>query len=392
MRRRWLTMAAAALVVAGGVFGAWHLLGDPRAHAAPDAPPPAVPVTATHATTRDVPVFLDGIGTVQALSTVAVRPQVGGVLVATPVREGQEVRKGDVIAEIDPRPYQATLDQATAHRAEDAALLQSQQLDLARYRDLARRDFASRQQVDDQQANVNHQIAAIAADDAAIEAARVNLSFCVLRSPVDGRVGLYQTFTGNLVQANPTTPILTVAQDRPITVVMSLPQSSLPRVRAAMARGPVLVQASESDDSRVLATGTLLAPDNGIDTATGTIALKAQFPNADAALWPGQFVNARVQVEVLEHALTIPVVAVEHGPNGEFVYVAGADDTVHPATVQIGYQDDDTAVVRRGLHDGDQIVVSGQSRLAPGVRVSVKPAPDHPPTPTEAADGSASPG
>ena len=142
----------------------------------------------------------------------------------------------------------------------------------------------------------------------------------------------------------------------------------------------------------MLASGTLMAPDNGIDTATGTIALKAQFPNADAALWPGQFVNARVQVQVLAHAVTIPVVAVEHGPNGEFVYVTGQDGTVHPANVAIGYQDDDTAVVDRGIKDGEEVVVSGQSRLAPGTRVDVKPAPDHPPAPTEAADGSASPG
>ena len=393
MTKRGFAAIVVVVVLAG--FGGWRLLGGgERARAAADAaPPPEIPVTTTVAKVQDVPVFLDGLGTVQALSTVAIRAQVSGVLVATPVREGQEVHKGEIVAEIDPRPYKAALDQAVAHREEDAALLESQRLDLARYQQLATKDFASRQQVDDQQATVNHQAATIAADDAAIESARINLDFCVIRAPIDGRVSLYQTFAGNLVEVSSQGSIVTITQDKPISVVFTLPEASLARVTNALARGPVKVVVSNSDDAKVLATGTLLAPNNTIDTSTGTISLKAQFANDDHHLWPGQFVNTRVQVQVLAHAVTIPVPAVEHGPNGEFVYVTKPDGTVAPATVRIGYQDDATAVVTSGLSGGEAVVTAGQSRLSPGVRVKATDSASQPPSsPTEAADGSASPG
>lgn len=381
-------------VVALAGLGSWWLLGGgERAHAAADpAPPPEVPVTTTKAKVQDVPVFLDGLGTVQALSTVAIRAQVNGVLVATPVREGQEVRKGEVVAEIDPRPYKAALDEAVAHQQEDTALLQSQRLDLGRYQSLVRQDYASRQQVDDQQATVNHQAAAIAADDAAVEAARINLDFCIIRAPIDGRVSLYQTFAGNLVEVASQGSIVTITQDKPISVVFTLPESNLAQVQGALARGPVKVTVSSSGNPTVLATGTLLTPDNTIDVTTGTILLKAQFINADDHLWPGQFVNTRVQVAVLPHAVTIPVLAVEHGPGGEFVYVTKPDGTVAPATVLVGYADDMTAVVTKGLTGGEVVVTAGQSRLSPGLRVKATDAADQPASaPTEAADGSASP-
>ena len=388
-------LAAIIVVVALGGFGGWRMLGGTeRARAAADpAPPPEIPVTTTKAKVQDVPVFLDGLGTVQALSTVAIRAQVSGVLVATPVREGAEVHKGDVVAEIDPRPYKAALDEAVAHRDEDAALLQSQRLDLARYQSLAKQDYASRQQVDDQQATVNHQAATIAADDAALEAARINLEFCVIRAPIDGRVSLYQTFAGNLIEVASQGSIVSITQDKPITAVFTLPESSLARVQAALARGPVKVTVANSGEASVLAEGLLLTPDNMIDVSTGTISLKAQFANADDHLWPGQFVNTRVQVQVLPRAVTIPVTAVEHGPSGEFVYVTRPDGTVAPVTVTVGYQDDVTAVVDKGLSGGEAVVTDGQSRLSPGVRVKATDSADQPASqPTEAADGSASPG
>ncbi len=385
--------AVLVVVVLAGLGGWWFLHGEERARAAAEPKaPPQVPVETTTTKVQDVPVFLDGLGTVQGLSTVAVRSQVNGVLVATPVREGQEVRKGDVIAEIDPRPYKAALDQAGAKRAQDAAMLESQRLDLGRYQTLARQNYASRQQVDDQQATVNSQVALIAADDASVEAARINLDFCVIRAPIDGRVGLYQTFAGNVIQVATQGTIVSLTQDTPISVVFTLPESSLPRVMGALARGSVKVTVSSSDDDHVLAEGVLLTPDNTIDVGSGTISLKAQFANADHHLWPGQFVNARVQVEVLPHAVTLPVVAVEHGPNGEFVYTTKPDGTVAPVTLTIGYQDDSTAVATKGLQGGQTVVVTGQSRLAPGTHVKATDIGAHPPEgPVEASDGSASP-
>ena len=385
--------AVLVVVVLVGLGGWWFLRGEDRARAAAEPKaPPHVPVETTTTKVQDVPVFLDGLGTVQGLSTVAVRSQVNGVLVATPVREGQEVHKGDIIAEIDPRPFKAALDQASAKRAQDAAMLESQRLDLGRYQALAKQNYASRQQVDDEQATVNSQAALIAADDASIEAARINLDFCVIRAPIDGRVGLYQTFAGNVIEVGTQGTILSLTQDTPISVVFTLPETSLPRVEQALSRGPVKVTVSSSDDATVLATGTLLTPDNTIDTGTGTISLKAQFTNADHHLWPGQFVNTRVQVEVLAQAVTLPVVAVEHGPNGEFVYTTRPDGTVAPTTLTIGYQDDKTAVVTKGLQGGRTVVVTGQSRLAPGTHVKATDIDSHPAEqPVEASDGSASP-
>lgn len=391
MTKRRVGALALGILLLGGI--GWYVWGKPShpkgAHA---APPPDVPVTATAARVQDVPVFLDGLGSVQGLSTVSIRSQVSGVLVATPVREGQEVHKGDIIAEIDPRPYQAALDQATAKHDQDAAMLESQRLNLGRYQALEKQNYASRQQVDDQQATVNSQVAVIAADAAAVDAARINLEFCVIRAPIDGRVSLYQTFAGNVVQVSSQSGIVSITQDTPISVVLTLPEGSLPQVETAMEHGAVPVLVSNSGTSDVLAQGVLGTPDNTIDPTTGTIALKAQFPNDNHHLWPGQFVNARVQVAVLAHVVTLPVEAVEHGPQGQFVYVVKPDQTVDSVPVHTGYEDDVTTVITQGLSGGERVVVEGQSRLSPGTHVQVKDAPAAPAhAPTEAADGQASP-
>jgi len=361
-------LAVAAGLGAAGLFQ-FH---DGMARAADPAPsPPPVPVTTAPAQVKDVPVLLDGLGTVQALNVVQIKAQVNGTLIALPAREGQEVHKGDIIAEIDPRPYKAALDQAMAQRGEDSAQLKSATLDLGRYQDLAKRSFAPVQQVDDQQATVSKETAAIAADDAMIETAQINLGYCVIRSPIDGRVSLYQLDVGNLVEVANATSIVSITQDQPISIVFTLPEADLPQVRAAQANGAVPVSVVGSDENKVIATGTLLTPNNTIDTTTGTISLKAVFANQDDALWPGQFVNTRVQVKVLKQAVTIPQAALQHGPDGLFVYEVKPDQTVAQTRIEVGYQDDGIAVVTKGLDGNTNVVVTGQSRLAPGTRVKV---------------------
>ncbi len=253
---RW-RLGMIGLVVVGGALVGWRVMhGSNAAHAADSAPPPQVPVTTAGAQVRDVPVFLEGLGTVQAYNVVEMKAQVNGTLIALPAHEGQEVKKGDIIAEIDPTPYKAALDQAVAQRAEDAALLQSAQLDLKRYQNLAQKDFAPIQQVDDQQAAVNKDMASVALDNAAIETAQFNLNNCILRAPIDGRVSLYQVDAGNLIEvaSQTTTGIVSITQDKPISVVFTLPEADLAQVQAARAKGAVPVQASNSQDaSQVLA-------------------------------------------------------------------------------------------------------------------------------------------
>ena len=370
LMRRLVVLGVAAAVLAMGI-GGWLALDHQRVRAAgPAPPPPAVPVTTAPVKTADVPVYLRGIGTVQAFNTVEIKAQVNGVLVSLPVKEGQEVKPGDVVALIDQRPYKAALDQATAQRAEDVAQLQSAKLDLARYQDLAKKGFAPVQQVDDQQAQVNKLTAAIQADTAAIETAQINLDYCVIRAPISGRVSLYQTDAGNLIEVASQTGIVSITQDKPIAVVFTLPEADLPRIQDAMALGTLPVVAYTNDDKTKLGDGTLLTPNNTIDTTTGTIQLKATFPNANDRLWPGEFVNARLLVETLHNALTVPLAAIQHGPDGLFVYTVGQNDTVQSQAVEVGYQDDSAAVVSKGLQSGQTVVVAGQSRLSPGTRVT----------------------
>ena len=334
--------------------------------------PPPVPVTVTKAEARNVPVYLDGLGNVQAYNTVSIKPQVGGVIIDLPAKEGQEVKKGEIVARIDPSPYQAALDQALAQRAEDLASLQSAQLDLARYTKLASSSYAPVQQVDDQRATVGKDQATIQADNAIIETAKINLGYATLRAPFDGRVGLYQIDIGNLVQANGTAAILTITQDKPIAVVFTLPEDQLPQVQDARARGPLTVLVTDKDSGAPMATGTLMTPDNTISTATGTIALKARFANADDHLWPGQFVNTRLAVKILANAVTVPSIAVQHGPDGLYVFLVKSDTSVAQVPVTVSYQDSGTSVISKGVAAGDTVVVSGQSRLSAGTKVQGK--------------------
>jgi multidrug efflux system membrane fusion protein len=335
---------------------------------------PTVPVTVTKAARQDVPKWLRGLGTVQANYAVQLRPRVDGTLTKVAVKEGQDVKQGDLLAVIDPRPYQSTLDTALAKKQQDQAQLSNAQADLARYSSLMRQDFASRQQVDTQQAQVKQFTAAVAGDDAQIEAAQLNLSFCAITSPFDGRVGLRNIDPGNLVRSTEATPIVSVTQIQPISVTFTMPQDSLPSIMQAMAQRKLEVVVYTGDNKTELGRGVLLTPDNTIDINTGTIKLKATFPNSNQALWPGQFVNARLLLGIETNVIAVAATAVQHGPRGLYVYQLGPNDAVSVQPIEVERQQDDVYVVSNGLAEGVTVVASGQSRLQAGTRVTVREA------------------
>lgn len=363
------TLALAAVLLVGGGYAGWRQFGAHRDQGqAPQAPP--VPVTVATSKTADVPVYLRGIGAVQALNSVEVHPQVGGVLLDVPVREGQDVKKGDTLAVIDPRPYKAALDKAQAQLQQDQAQLENAKTDLSRYSSLARSDFASRQQVDTQQSSVARFQGVIAADQAAIEDAQLNLGFCVLHASMDGRVGLRRVDPGNLIQANGTGPgILSVVQIRPIAVVFTLPEGDLPQVREASLHGALAVLADSSDGRDELARGTLLTTDNAVNAASGTIQLKAVFPNEDDRLTPGQFVSTRLLIRTAR-GITVPHEAVQHGQSGLYVFTVKPDKTADRHDVQLAYDDGMTAVIGKGVEEGEQVVTSGQTRVGQGAKLN----------------------
>jgi multidrug efflux system membrane fusion protein len=340
---------------------------------AQQAPPvsssPAIPVSVARTTRQDVPIYLSGLGTVQALNTVTVRARVDGTLMQVPVTEGQVVKQGTLLAVIDPRPYQATLDQAVAKKAQDEAQLTNAKLDLQRYASLARQDFASHQQVDTQQAQVNQFTATLKGDDATIEAAQLNLSYCYITAPFDGRLGLRQVDAGNLVHATDAGGIMTITQVHPIAVVFTLPQRSLPPIVEHMAKGSLEVTAWSGDADRQLADGTLLTPDNAIDTTTGTIRLKATFANDENRLWPGQFVDARLLLRTERQVVAVPTRAVQHGQQGLYVYIVKPDSTVQRQPI-VAEDRGPVMVITKGLDAGQEIVLDGQSRLQDGTLVA----------------------
>ena len=331
---------------------------------------PAVPVGMAHASHQDVPIFARGIGTVQPFQSVLIRARVDGTLDKISFTEGQEVAQGDLLATIDPRPYQTVYDQAQAKKTADLAQLSNNKRDLARYTDLARNDFASRQSVDTQTMSVAQTTANTQSDDAAIAAAKLNLDFTRITAPISGRVGLRMVDTGNLIHANDATGIVVINQIKPIALVFTLPQDSLPSVQDAVkATKDLPVLAYSSDDQKMLAEGRLLTVDNTIDTSTGTIRLKAVFVNADERLWPGQFINAHLQLTVSHDATVVPSGAVMRGVNGLYVYVVkDGVATVQPITM--GQDDGHIAIVTKGLTGMETVVVSGQSRLNNGTRVA----------------------
>jgi len=342
--------------------------GSAVADATPSSP--GIPVTADLAGATDVPIYLSGLGTVQAFNSVLVKSRVDGQILKIDFAEGQEVRAGDIIAEIDPRPYAAALAQAKAAKLKDEAQLENAQLDLRRYRTLATQNSIAHQQLDTEAALVEQYRAAVDADQAQIDLAQLQLSYCSIRSPNDGRVGTRLVDAGNIVRATDATGIVTINQVRPISVSFALPAASLPEVRARLKQGDIDVIAADGE-GRDLATGKLAVIDNQISAATATIAYKASFDNADEALWPGQFVNIRLLLHVRHNALTVPVTAVVRGPEGTYAFVIGADRVVQKRPLEIGFTNKTIAVVNSGLVAGEQVVTDGQYRIQAGSRVEI---------------------
>lgn len=329
-----------------------------------------VPVLAAKARSADVPVYIEGVGTGKALQSVLIRSQADGTLLHLFFTEGQDVKAGDPIAQIDPRLYQATLDQNIAKKASDEALLANARLDLERYTKLAATKAATQQQLDTQKATVAQDEAQVKLDQATIDSARTSLSYTNITTPISGRTGIRDVDVGNLIHATDTTGIVTVSQIKPIDVLFTVPQQELARINKASMAGPLPVIALDSDSTTPVDHGKLDVIDNTIDQTTGTVKLRAEFPNADLAIWPGTFINVRLLVETLHNAITVPVAAVQRGPKGSFVFVVeNGKVAMHPVTV--GQQDDREAVVTAGIKAGDEVVTTGFAKLADGARVSV---------------------
>jgi len=365
----WLWAIPGAAVVALLVYFVGFHRATPQPHAS--ASPP-IPVTIAAAAAQDVPIFLDGLGTVQASNTISIRTQTNGTLQSVNFVEGQQVHKGDILAVIDPRPLQAALDQAVAKKAEDDAQLISAQKDLDRDKILVQRSFQTQQVLDQQQAKVDQLKATIESDQAAIENAQVQLSYATIVAPIDGRVGFRQVDAGNIVHTTDPSPLTVLTQIEPAWVIFTLPQSALGEIREAMLRGPVMVLAFDQDNIKQLSEGKLLLVDNQIDQATSTIRLKATFANADDRLWPGEFVHIHIEADMRTNAVTVPPAAVQRGPNGLYSWVVDADDTVAQRPIETMPVDNEISIVTRGLSAGDRVVVNGQSRLEPGARVAPK--------------------
>ena len=371
--RRMVSLTV-TLVILGGLFYIGWLAfqqkqgANRNANTRPDLP---VPVLAATPRVQDVPVYLDGVGSVRALNNVVVRAQVDGKLIAVNFVEGQDVKKGDVLAEIDPAIYQAQYDQAVAKKAQDEALLANQRLDLARYQQLAASNAGSKQQYDTQKAVIAQQEALVKADQAAIDNAAATLGYTKVVAPLSGRVGLRQVDQGNIVHASDTTGLVVITQLQPIAVWFSLPQQQIVRVNAASAKGALAVDVFGNDGVTVIDTGTLKGIDNQVDPTTGTLKLKAEFPNGSFQLWPGQFVNVRLKVETLPKAIVVPTSAVQRGPAGTFSYVIGEGDIVTAKPVVVTQQDEHDAVIASGLSPSDRVVTTGFANLADGSKVVI---------------------
>lgn len=369
-------LALIVTVLAGAAGGAywWTHHTAPatqarRGRPGTDADP--IPVLTATARSMDVPVYLDALGTVQAFNTVNIKAMIDGPLSQVAFTEGQDVHAGDVLARIDPRPYQAALDQALAKKTQDEANLANARLDLARYQKLAAASYTSGQTADTQKATVAIDEAIIRQDEAAVETARTNLSYTTITSPLNGRTGIRQVDQGNIVHAADTTPLVTITQLQPISVIFNLPQQTLPQVALAMRGGaPPVLALPQGDPSAVLDRGKVAVLDNTVDQATGTIKLKATFPNPNLSLWPGGFINVRLQVDLLPNMVTVPPVAVQRGPQGSFVYVMAANNHVSRRAIRVGHEDEAISVVTAGLAPGDRVVTDGASRLTDGAAVT----------------------
>jgi len=331
-----------------------------------------VPVLAAAAAKADVPVYLDAVGTIKALNTVTVRPQVDGKLLSVGFKEGDDVKKGDVLARIDPTTYQAQLDQAIAKKAQDSAQLANAKIDLDRYEKLAASNAINHQQADTQKALVAQFAALVQSDQAAIENMQATLGYTTIVAPIAGRTGIRMVDEGNIVHASDAnSAIVVITQLKPISVLFSLPQQDLGQVNDAFAKAPLTIEAQRPDSDAVIDRGTLRVVDNQVDQTTGTVKLKAEFPNIGLALWSGQFVNVRLLIDTLKDVVVIPTGAVQRGPNGTFVYVVKDDNTVAIRPIAVQKQDETQTVVKSGLTPPERVVTTGFVRLTDGSKVAI---------------------
>jgi multidrug efflux system membrane fusion protein len=381
--RKVVVVVAVAIVAAAGIAAVtispirsalW-----PEVKAA-DAPPPAaapgVPVTGGTVEAKDMPVFLSGIGTVQAFNMVTIKSRVDGQIVKVSFREGQEVNAGDPLIQIDPRSFQAALEVAQAAKAKDEAGLVSAQADLDRYSQLVGSGYQTRQSVDQQKATVAQLQASLKGDQAQIDAAQVNLDYCDIRSPIAGRLGVKLVDIGNLVRATDNTGLVTITQTKPIYINFTMAQENLHKIHEKQALGDLTVQAYGADNITLLSEGKLTVIDNAVDQTTGTIRLKGEFANTDERLWPGEFVDVRLILSTRKGVATVPQQTVQVGPNGYYAYVIKPDNTVERRVVEIASMQDGAAVITKGLNVGEKIVVDGQYRLTEGAKVKItEPAP-----------------
>jgi multidrug efflux system membrane fusion protein len=352
---------------------AWRIWGGSPAKPARNADAAAQPVGVATIGTTDLHVTLNGLGTVTPLATVTVKTQIAGQLQIVGYQEGQQVKKGDFLAQIDPRPYQVALEQAQGQLAHDTALLKQAQTDLQRFQTLNSQNSISKQQYQDQVYLVEQDQAQLVTDQAAIDSAKLNLTYCHIVSPVDGRVGLRLVDAGNYVQTSDSTGLVMITQTRPTTVIFTLPEDNVPAVAKSMQAGPLTVTLFDRANTTKIATGTLQTIDNAIDTTTGTVKLRAQFANDDDALFPQQFVNAQLLVQTIPNALTAPVAAVQQGAPGPFVYLVKPDNTVAVQVVKTGISDGGMVQITDGLKAGDQVVVDGTDRLRDGAKITIPP-------------------
>jgi multidrug efflux system membrane fusion protein len=365
----WIVLLAA---LGGASYFGWQRYHEAEAaksaQQAAAARKPAVPVSIAPVEKADFPVYLTGLGTVQGFNTVQVRTRVDGQIDKIAFTEGQTVKEGDLLAEIDPRPYQAALDQAKAKKQQDEANLANARLDLQRYTKLG--EFATRQQTDTQRSTVAQLTAQIAADDAALSNAQTQLDYTQVKAPISGVVGLRQVDVGNIVNAANQTGIVSIAQVEPIAVLFTAPEEQLPYISEAQAVAPLKVLAITTDGKKVLAEGKLAVINNQVDTTSGTIRLKAVFDNKNHALWPGQSVSTRLLVKTLKDATVVPDDAVQHSTNGLYAYTVGKDNKAELHNVKVGYSIDGRSVIDEGLTPGEQVITGGQFKVQPGTLVT----------------------
>lgn len=379
-------MIVAALVLAGG-YAAWRYhaaagLAEQASATKGRATAPAVPVKIASVEKTDFPVFLTGLGTVQGFNTVVVRTRVDGQIDRIAFKEGQMVQKGDLLAQIDPRPFQASLDQARAKKAQDEANIANANLDLQRFTKLG--EFATKQQTDTQRSTVQQLTAQIAADDAAISNAQTQLDYATVRAPISGVVGFRQVDQGNIVNAATQTGIVTIAEVEPIAVIFTAPEAQLPDISEALAAHPLKVLALTTDGKRTLSEGTLAVINNQVDTTSGTIRLKATFDNKDHKLWPGLSVSTRLLVTTLKDAIVVPDDAVQHGADGLYAFTVGADNKAEMRKIRVSRSIDGRTVIDEGLAAGQRVIVAGQYKVQPGTLVATAVASTEPATPAKA--------